>query len=172
MIKAIVYTSNAGSTAEYARLLGKKLSLPCYDMKKAKGNLKSMDEIIYFGWILASEIKGYKEAEKLYKVCAACAVGMGGTGTQIKEVRAKNKLPDEVPVFTLQGQFDLKKLSGMYKVMMGIMVKTAGKALSKKTDRTSEEDDMLEMMLHGGSHVCLENLDAVIKWYDSRKQDM
>ena len=35
-------------------------------------------------------------------------------------------------------------------MMMNIMVKTAGKALEKKTDRTPEEEDMLDMMLHGG----------------------
>ena len=36
-------------------------------------------------------------------------------------------------------------------MMMNIMVKTAGKALEKKTDRTPEEEDMLDMMLHGGT---------------------
>lgn len=167
MIKAIIYTSNAGSTAEYAKLLGEKILLPCYDLNVATEKLKSGDEIIYLGWIMASEIKGYKEASKKYKVRVACAVGMGGTGTQIKEVRNKSKIPDSIPVFTLQGQFDLKKLTGMYKMMMGMMVKTAGKALSEKTDRTPDEDVMLEMMQHGGNHVCIENLSSVIKWYDS-----
>mgnify|MGYP000733173984 CR=1 FL=1 len=32
-------------------------------------------------------------------------------------------------------------------MMMNIMVKQAGKALEKKTDRTPEEEDMLDMML-------------------------
>ena len=30
------------------------------------------------------------------------------------------------------------------------MVKTAGKGLTNKTDRTSEEDDMLDMVVNGG----------------------
>ena len=47
-------------------------------------------EIIYLGWIMAGGIKGYKESEKLYKVCAVCGVGMGQTGTQLKEVRDKS----------------------------------------------------------------------------------
>lgn len=168
MLKAIVYTSNAGSTAEYAELLSEKIMLPCYDMDTAKSKLKSGDEIIYFGWIMASELKGYKAARKKYKVCAACAVGMGRTGTQMTEVRKRSKVPATVPIFTLQGQFDLKKLTGMYKMMMGIMVKTAGKALGEKADRTPEEDEMLEMMMHGGNHVCMENLSAVLNWYDSK----
>ncbi|MDO4554263.1 MAG: flavodoxin domain-containing protein, partial [Lachnospiraceae bacterium] len=152
MMKAIVYTSNAGSTAEYAQLLSREILLPYYDLDAAKKKLKPGDEIIYFGWILASEIKGYKEAQKRYKVSAVCAVGMGETGSQIDEVRKKNHVPESVPVFTLQGQFDLTKLKGLYKIMMSMMVKTAGKALSEKVDRTPEEDVMLEMMQHGGNH--------------------
>ena len=95
---------------------------------------------------MASGVKGYKKAIKDYDVCAVGAVGMGATGTQVKEVRTKNKIPSSKPVFTLQGGFEL----GIYKLMMTIMVKTAGKGLANKQDRTQEEDQMLEMMLHGG----------------------
>ena len=51
--------------------------------------------------------------------------------------------------------------------MMNIMVKTAGKALAEKTDRTPEEDDMLDMMVNGGNRVSVQNLKAVIAWYKS-----
>ena len=51
--------------------------------------------------------------------------------------------------------------------MINVMSKTAGKALSKKQDRTPEEDEMLDMMLHGGSRVSVENLGGVLKWYRS-----
>ena len=49
------------------------------------------------------------------------------------------------------------------------MVKTVGKSLSEKADRTSEEDDMLDMMLHGGEWVKAENLSAVLDWYSVQK---
>lgn len=49
--------------------------------------------------------------------------------------------------------------------MMEIMVKTMSKSLAEKADRTSEEDDMLDMMLHGGERVKEENLSAVLDWY-------
>ena len=52
--------------------------------------------------------------------------------------------------------------------MMGVMIKTAGKALAEKTDCTPDEDVMLEMMQQGGNYVCLENLSDVLKWYNSR----
>lgn len=41
-------------------------------------------------------------------------------------------------------------------------------ALVEKTDRTPEEDDMLDMMLHGGERVRIENLSAVLDWYNAQ----
>lgn len=49
--------------------------------------------------------------------------------------------------------------------MMEIMVKTAGKDLAGKQDRTPEEDEMLDAMLHGGQRVRAGNLRAVLDWY-------
>jgi hypothetical protein len=164
MIRAIVYTSNTGYTAAYAKLLGEKLSLPVFSLARAKEQVSAGSEIIYLGWIMAGRIKGYKDAAKHYQLRGVCGVGMGGTGTQLAEVRQKNNLSDDMPLFTLQGGFDRSRLRGIYKFMMGIMAKTAGKALSQKQDRTSEEDRMLDMMLHGGNYVSLENLRAVLEW--------
>ena len=101
-MKAIIYTSNTGSTAEYAQLLGKELNLPVHSLQKAKNKVPAGSEIIYLGWIMAGGIKGYNEAAKLYKVRAICGIGMGQTGTQLKEVRDKNAIPQRIPLFTLQ----------------------------------------------------------------------
>ena len=102
--------------------------------------------------------------------CApCCAVGMGQTGTQTDSVRKKTGVPAGIPVFTLQGNFDVKKLHGVYRPMMELMVKTAGKALAEKSDRTPEEDDMLDMMRCGGERVKEENLSAVLDWYSARR---
>lgn len=98
-------------------------------------------------------------------MCAVCGVGMGQSGTQIEEIRLKNKISKDIPAFTLQGNFDLKKLRGMYRFMMNVMVKTAGKALANKADRTPEEDDMLNMLAGDGNRVQIENLKPVIDWY-------
>lgn len=49
--------------------------------------------------------------------------------------------------------------------MMKIMVKTAGKKLANKKDRTPEEDDILDMMLHDSERVSIQNLKSVLEWY-------
>ena len=164
-MKAIIYTSNTGSTAEYAQLLGNELNLPVHSLQQSKNKVPAGSEIIYLGWIMAGGIKGYKEAAKLYKVRAVCGVGMGQTGTQLKKIRDKNAIPQSIPLFTLQGNFDVKKLHGAYRLMMSVMVKTVGKQLANKTDRTPEEDDMLDMMVNGGKRVSLQNMKAITEWY-------
>ena len=164
-MNAIIYTTNTGSTARYAELLAQKTGLPVYSLAEAKKTISTGTEVIYLGWIMAGSVKGYAEAAKRYRVRAVCGVGMGQTGTQTDSVRKKSGIPADIPLFTLQGNFDVKKLHGIYRPMMEIMVKTAGKSLAEKTDRTPEEDDMLDMMLHGGERVKAENLSAVLDWY-------
>ena len=139
--------------------------LPAYSLAEAKKHVFAGAEVIYLGWIMAGSVKGYAEAAKRYRVRAVCAVGMGQTGTQTDSVRKKSAVPANIPLFTLQGNFDVKKLHGIYRPMMEIMVKTVGKALAEKSDRTPEEDDMLDMTRCGGERVKAENLSAVLDWY-------
>ena len=166
---AIIYTTNTGSTEQYAKLLAQKTGLPAYSLAEAKKQVFAGAEVIHLGRIMAGSVKGYAEAAKRYRVCAVCAVGMGQTGTQTDSVRKKSAVPANIPLFTLQGNFDVKKLHGVYRLMMEIMVKTAGKGLAEKSDRTPEEDDMLDMMLHGGERVKAENLCAVLDWYSAQR---
>ena len=143
----------------------RELNWPVHSLQQAKNRVPAGSEIIYLGWIMAGGIKGYKKAAKKYKVCAVCGVGMGQTGTQLKEIREKNKISQRIPLFILQGNFDVKKLHGVYRFMMNVMIKTAGKGLAAKTDRTPEEEDMLDMLINGGKRVSLENLRGIDAWY-------
>ena len=168
-MNAIIYTTNTGSTEHYAKLLAQKTGLPVYSLAEAKKRVFAGAEVIYLGWIMAGSVKGYANAVKLYRIRAVCAVGIGQTGTQTESVRKKSAVPAAIPLFTLQGNFNVKKLHGVYRLMMEIMVKTAGKGLAEKSDRTPEEDDMLDMMLHGGERVKAENLSAVLDWYSAQR---
>ena len=164
---AIVYTSNTGYTAEYARLLGQGTGLPVYALSEAAEKLNSGAAIVYLGWLMAGKVQGYWKAAKRYSICAVCGVGMGATGSQMEDVRKTNALPASLPLFTLQGGFDMAKLHGIYKFMMTVMAKTMGKRLAVKADRTAEEDRMLELLIHGGSCVREEHLKDVLAWYES-----
>ena len=162
---AIVYTSNTGNTAEYARLLSDRIELPAYTLSDAADKLTNGSCIIYLGWLMAGRVQGYKKAAKRYQVQAVCGVGMGATGSQLEDLRKANRFPAGLPLFTLQGGFDITKLRGVYKLMMTVMSKTAGKGLSDKPNRTPEEDTMLKLLTNGGSYVSKENLAEIEAWY-------
>ena len=164
-MKAIVYTSKSGHTAEYAEIIGKKTGLPVFSLSEKSKLPPSGTEIIYLGWLMAGKVQGYAKAAKRYHICAVCGVGMGATGSQLSDVRKTNALPEKLPVFTMQGGFDLTKLHGVYRLMMTVMKKTVGKGLSEKPNRTPDEDAMLELLLRGGSCVSRENLTDLLAWY-------
>ena len=164
-MEAIIYTTNTGSAEQYAKMLAEQTGLPVFSMEEAKSEVEEGSEIIYLGWIMAAQVKGYKTAAKKYKIRAVCAVGMEKTGTRTEEIRKKTFVPAEVPLFTLQGNFNVKKLHGFYRLMVSMMVKMVTKQLVAKTDRTQRENEMLEIMLQGGENVRKENLAEVLDWY-------
>ena len=163
---AIVYTSNTGYTAKYAHLLAEKTELPVYTLEEAKKSLPAGTDIVYLGWLMASFVKGYNKAAKLFYVRAVCGVCMGETGSQTDDVRKNNKIPAEVPVFTMQGGFNMKKLRGAYKFMMKLMVKKLTKDITSKPSITSEDKKLLYMMTEGADYVLPQNLDPVIEFLE------
>ena len=162
---AIVYTSNTGFTAQYASLLGESTGLPVFSLD-VSNCLSAGSPIIYLGWLAAGKVQGYDKAANRFSIQALCAVGMAASGSQLEDVHKANAIPDGLPVFTLQGGFDLKRLRGVYKLMMSVMSKTVGKKLAQKPDRTPEEDDMLDLFLNGGNRVRKENLAPVLAWVE------
>ncbi len=163
-VEAIVYTSNTGYTAQYAQMLGRKTGLPVYDLDKALNKLAKNTSILYLGWLMASFVRGYDKASKHFNVKCVCGVGCGENGSQLTEVRKNNSISADVSVFVLRGGLDMSRLKGIYKFMMGIVVKKLAKDLEKKSDRTSEEDVTLKLLLEGGNLVSEEYLAPVIEW--------
>lgn len=158
---AIVYTSNTGNTALYAQMLAEKIHLPLYSLDEAKKTLPKHTAIIYLGWLMAGKIKDLGKAKRKYKIAALGVVGLGATGTLEAGLRKSNKLPADMPLFELQGGMDHSKLKGIYKTMIETLIKV----MSKKKDRTEEEDAMLEMIKAGGDFVCEENIEPLVSWY-------
>ena len=80
-VEAIVYTTNTGSAAQYAKMLAKETGLAAYSLDEARGKVPADSEVIYLGWVMAGTVKGYAAAAKRYIVRAVCAVGMAQPGT-------------------------------------------------------------------------------------------
>lgn len=160
-MKAIVYTSKTGHTAQYAKLLGDKTGLPVYALSEATKQLSSGTEIIYLGWLFANSIKGYKKAAKKHKISAICAVGLCDTGTLLAEVRKANDIPEVTMLFTMQGGMDKTKLYGINKLMINMLTK----GLSSKKERSEIDEHMLFLLTHDANYVSDGNTDAFMEWY-------
>ena len=169
MTEAIVFTSNTGHTAAYAALLSKSTGLPVYESKAAGKILSDKAEVIYLGWLMAGKLQGYKAAAKRFSVAAVGAVGMSSVEAQRDDIRRINAVPAATPVFCLQGGFEMEKLHGVYRFMMKVMRGSVGKKLAAKQDRTPEEEESLELLMHGKNCVKEENLKEIITWYEETR---
>lgn len=165
-MKAIVYTSGTGHTAEYANILGEKTGLPVYDLREAAKRLSNGTEIIYLGWLFANGVKGYKKAAKKYRLSAVCAVGLCDTGTMLAEVRKASSIPETTPLFTLQGGMDKTKLRGIKKLMINLLTK----GLSSQKERSERDERILYLLTHDQNCVSEENIAAFAEWYHRQTQ--
>ena len=155
---AIVYTSAAGHTQRYARLLGEAAGLPVYAPDEAPAG----SAVIYLGWIHASHVKGYAKAAKRFAVCAVCAVGLCDTGTLTDEVRKATGIPAEIPLFTLQGGMERSSLKGVDRLMITMLQR----ALTAQPQHSAQDARMLELLGRDADYVSAENLAAVLRYVE------
>ena len=158
---AIVYTTNTGHTRQYALLLGKQIDLPVYSLEEAVSRLPGGSAVIYLGWIHASRVKGYTKAAKRFSICAVCAVGLCDTGALLCEVRKASSIPEDIPLFTLQGGLDRSMLKGMDRLLISMLTR----GLASQKQRSAQDERMLELLCRDESYVKPENLAAVLQWY-------
>ena len=156
----IIYCSNAGSAKKYAELLSEKTGLPCVDIKKMS-SVSADEEIIFIGWLMAGALQGLKEIrERFTDIKAICGVGMMKSEKAIEESKSKNSITE--PYFFLTGDFDINKLTGMYKMMMGMMLKMVKGQIKESGDEKGEE--MLKLLENGINGFDEKELDAVIEF--------
>lgn len=163
-IDAIVYTSNTGHTRQYAQMLGDRIHLPAYDLETALTQLARGSRIVYLGWIHASHVKGYEKAAKRFQICAVCGVGLCDTGTLTDEVRKATRIPDAIPIFTLQGGLDRSRLTGMNKLLISMLAK----GLAAQKQRSAQDERMLELLNRDASYVSADHLKAMLDWFQTQ----
>lgn len=166
-MKAIVYTTNTGHTEAYAKLLSEKTGLPCYDLKQAKKALEKKDEIIYMGWVNAGSVKNAEKAAEIYSVKAICAVGMDAGNDAVS--RLKNTYAKISTVFFLPSGISPDKLHGIYKMMIGMMLKGIEKKKESGEALSEGDSEMLRLAASGESLVSEENLSNVLVWFNAQQ---
>lgn len=156
---SIVYVSNAGSSKRYAEMLSEKTGYPCYaygDSNDAVGT-----EVIFISWVMAGAVQGISEARvKFGTLKAIVAVGMMKSESQDAALKEKNDISEAF--FSLAGAFDIKKLTGMYKMMMGMMMKMIKGKLKESDDPKAKE--IVEKFEDGFDMVSEDNLGEILEF--------
>jgi hypothetical protein len=169
-MKAIVYTTNAGHTRKYAKMLEKTTDIPAFSYQEALEKVPASSEILYMGWVMAGKIKGFSKARTRYRVKAVCAVGMGATDDGQAPDLIKRNHTDSMEFFYLQGGYDITLLRGLNRFMMKTMSKLIRTSIEKKETKTAADAETLEMIKNGKDCVQEENLAPIAAWCAKQKE--
>ena len=156
MIYGIVYTSNTGFTKRYAQKLSEITQIPLYELNDK--SLKKGSKVVYLGWLMAGQLKGYKKAKRKFDIVAVGAVSLG---TGAEETKKANKIT--CPVYWLQGGMDHQKLTGIYKTMIDTLIRF----LEKRNDESQKE--MLNMIKADGDYYNEANLKEITEYIKKGK---
>lgn len=139
----VIYNSNTGFTERYALELSDRLSCPCISLKKLnKPELRAYDRIIFGGWVMGNMIMGLDKLRGIATPDAVFAVGCTPSFEEVVTgVREQNKLAN-TPLFYLEGGFRFDKLGLAQKMLL----KAVKKSVAKKSDRTRQDNFMVEML--------------------------
>ena len=80
------------------------------------------------------------------------------------EVRKATSIPEDIPLFTIQGGIDRSRLKGVDKLMISMLTK----GLAAQKQRSAQDDRMLELLSKDESYISPENLSGVLQWYKER----
>lgn len=159
----IVYRSNTGFTKEYAEMLAKAEKMKVCPLSQAQGKVGPGETVFFMGPLMAGHISGVDQAVKNFAVKGVCGVGMSPASQQVLDALAKANYVPSAPIFYLQGGWAPKKVGWLKRRMVGMATRSMREALQNKK-RTPEEDRQLDFLLHGGSFVAFENLEAIRDW--------
>ena len=170
MIRAIIYNSQTGSCKRYAEELSRKLVLPAYALGQQpaiKGG-----EVIYVSWVMAGTVVGYSKVKKQLPVAAVCAVGMAPvTDGSVAFGREKNRVPDSVGYFCLQGGFNINKLPLPMNLIMRLKVKDIAKKLEfkrMKAPLSAQEQATYVMATTGSGDPASWDVSPIVAWFKQR----
>ncbi|MDE6029881.1 MAG: flavodoxin domain-containing protein [Clostridiales bacterium] len=141
----IIFKSDHGYTRRYVEILGNALGCDAVPADKFRGDMLSdYDKVLFIGSIRGSRINGFnKIADYLdiaYKKLVVCGVGMlpsaEDRADRIKESTISVAYEKFIPVFYVQGGFDMAELSRGERISINMMVRQIKMASLISEDET------------------------------------
>ncbi len=160
----IVYETNTGSSQKYAQMLSERTGFEAMSLSNAVKEFAPDEEIIFIGWVMAGVIQGLAKAREVFpNIKAICPVGLSKGEKNDFDLKEKNVITE--PMFTLQGNFHIDKLKGMYKMMMSMMLKMLKGKL--KENPQPDSDKFISAIEGGVDCVSEENLEEILSWLEN-----
>lgn len=149
-------------------MLAKAEKMKVCPLSEAQGRVGPGETVFFMGPLMAGHISGVDQAVKKFAVRGVCGVGMSPASQQTLDTLAKANYVPGAPIFYLQGGWAPKKVGWLKRRMVGMATRSMREALQNKK-RTPEEDKQLDFLLHGGSFVAFENLEAIREWIEENR---
>ena len=163
MFSAVVYNSCTGSCKKYAQLISEQLGVPAVEFGKAR--IAGDGKVVYIGWLFAGKIKDLDKAFDMYDIGAVVQVGMSAVYENSEKTgREKNGIAGDIPLFCLQGGFDLKKLPLPLRLIMKVKNKDIVSRLKAKPELNEQEKATLKMAETGVGEPADWCVDDVVAW--------
>ncbi|MBR5231756.1 MAG: hypothetical protein IKW00_05855 [Clostridia bacterium] len=160
----IVYSSQTGSTAQYARMLSAKAGIPAYELKDALNKVDKETPVLFMSWLMAGKLVDCKKAFGKLNVQGCCASCLNPMPQQADMTKNACDIPDEIPLFTMMGAYHPDKLAGMQKLIMKLITKILVKKILSADTQDEGQAMMRDVLTNGGSFVCEERLREAYAW--------
>ena len=154
-MRVIIYQTGAGTSRRYAELLSEKTGLPCAPLSEA--DFPADSEVIFISWVMSDALQGLAQVRARYETLLVVgAVRLFSLASPKAEV--EEKLNVGAPLVLLPGAFDPRKVSGMVRMVLG-MVK---RALKSKSTGSAGEQKALDFLENGADLFDEAALDPLI----------
>lgn len=174
----VVYKSQTGFTKMYGDWIAEKLNCDATPLKGInKKALKNYDLIIFGGGVHAGSINGLNQIKKLWREQAGKKLVVYCTGATpvedievIKEIENKNISQTEVrdtPFFYFQSGLNYEKMNIGGKLLMKMFLGM----LEKKSDKTEQEKDMLNMIKQSCDFSDKKYIDALVSFVNGMEDE-
>ncbi|MCH5350719.1 MAG: hypothetical protein J1F39_01960 [Clostridiales bacterium] len=172
----VVFYSKHGYVKRYVDIIGNAIGCDAVPVEKLKADmLGKYDKILYIASVKGYALNGLKKFADLYDICykklVMCGVGLSPyrnyIPSRVKQASISVAYEKFIPVFYMQGGFDIDELSRTEKFSVALRVR------SIKMNEVLEDQDkfFLDAVNAPVDEVKLENAQTLIDYLEGREVD-
>lgn len=163
----VVYKSKTGFTKVYAKAISERLDCELVSFNETKKiNLNEYDCVIYGAGLMAGRMYNIEKLKDLIDENQELILFATGATYQdsyevIERIKKENLelLGRKVNFYYFEGGVNYEKLGFLPKKMLQVI----HRSLSKKENRTEEEENMMEALSQTHNHVHIEYIDSLLE---------